>query len=68
MKGPENMFVHGPHCPVRSLFIYLIAKAKGRTTQTCCRAEGQTLLTLVKEEVTVVTASIVAPVYACVRV
>ena len=48
------MFVHGAHCPVRSLFMHLIAKAKGRTTQTCCRAGGQTLLTLLKEDMTVV--------------
>ena len=42
--------------------------AKGRTTPTCCQADGQTLLTLHKEEVTVVTASMMAPVYSCVRV
>ena len=50
----KNTFVHGAHCPVRSPFMYLIAKAKGRTTHTCCRAGGQTLLTLLKEDMTVV--------------
>ena len=53
-KVPEKHVVHGAHCPVRSLFMYLIAKAKGRTIQTCCGAGGHTLLTLLKEDMTVV--------------
>ena len=48
--------------------MYLIAKAKVRQHPTCCQADGQTLLTLLKEEVTVATASMVAPVNTCVRV
>ena len=40
MKKDPEMFVHGAHYPVRSLFMYLIAKANGRTTQTCCWADG----------------------------
>ena len=67
MKGPEKHVC--AWCPTaQSDHCSYIAKAKGRTTQTCCQADGQTLLTLVKEEVTVVIASIVALVYACVRV
>ena len=50
----KNMFVHGAHCPVRSVFMYLITKARGRTIQTCCWAGGHTLLTLLKGDMTVV--------------
>ena len=39
IKVPEkHVCAWGAHCRVRSLFMYLIAKAKGRTTQTCSRA------------------------------
>ena len=63
-EGPKNHVCAWSPLPSQ----ITVHVAKRWTTQTCCRADGQTLLTLQKEEVTVVTASMMAPVNACVRV
>ena len=56
-EGPEKHVCAWSPLPSQ---ITVDRKATGRATQTCYRADGQTLLTLLKEEVTVVSATMVA--------